>query len=240
MAPRNRNPKAFSGLVREFYANAGDGLQTDTTIVRGVEVSFSTADINAYYGLEDHRTIDYYHRELRLSRLTGDRLNEIARSFHPEAIWNIAHGLPAHIDYHYFRQRDGALLDFIKAKLTPFSHKGNVHRDKVLLAYCIKKRRTINMGAIINRSICEIASSDKKSRYPAPAPEQFDMQEFIRSGNEVHWFVGTSMYQHSREAQGLPPHFPPPPPWFQDPQYVPDFYSQHYPPPPPPDDADHQ
>jgi len=75
---------------------------------------------------------------------------------------------------------------------------------------------------------------------PTPAPEQFDMQEFIRRGNEVHWFVGTSMYQHNRAAQGLPPHFPPPPPWFQDPQYVPDFYSQHYSPPPPPDDVDHQ
>nr|GMC98390.1 uncharacterized protein LOC109169324 [Ipomoea batatas] len=156
--------EAFSGLVREFYANAGDGIQTNTAIVRGVEVSFSTVDINAYYGTEDHRAIDYYHQDLRLSRLTGEMLNEIARSFHPEATWNIAHGLPAHIDYHYFGQRDRALLDFIKAKLSPYSHKGHVRRDQVLMAYCIKEQHPMNVGAIINQSIRDIASSDRKSR----------------------------------------------------------------------------
>nr|GMC64180.1 uncharacterized protein LOC109169324 [Ipomoea batatas] len=117
---------AFSGLAREFYANVGDGIQTDNAIVRGVEVSFSVEDINAYYGLENHETHDYYHRELRLNRLPADMLGEIARSFHPGAIWNIRQGLPAHIDYHYFGLRDRALLDFIKAKLIPFSHRGNV------------------------------------------------------------------------------------------------------------------
>nr|GMC46586.1 uncharacterized protein LOC109169324 [Ipomoea batatas] len=156
--------EAFSGLVREFDANAGDGIQTNTAIVRGVEVSFSTVDINAYYGTEDHRAIDYYHQDLRLSRLTGEMLNEIARSFHPEATWNIAHGLPAHIDYHYFGQQDRALLDFIKAKLSPYSHKGHVRRDQVLMAYCIKEQHPMNVGAIINQSIRDIASSDRKSR----------------------------------------------------------------------------
>nr|GMC51754.1 uncharacterized protein LOC109169324 [Ipomoea batatas]GMC53455.1 uncharacterized protein LOC109169324 [Ipomoea batatas]GMD53988.1 uncharacterized protein LOC109169324 [Ipomoea batatas] len=281
--------EAFFGLVREFYANAGDGIQTNTAIVRGVEVSFSTADINAYYGTEDHRAIEYYHQDLRLSRLTGDMLNEIARSFHPEATWNIAHGLPAHIDYHYFGQRDRALLDFIKAKLSPYSHKGNVRRDQVLMAYCIKEQHPMNVGAIINQSICDIASSDKKSRCylshpflitelcrlagqipandsedeevgqqaenadmgdpnPMPAqpqiPQQFNMQQFItrqeefmRRNDEINWYVGTSTYQHNQAAQGFTPHFPPPPPWLQDHQYISDYYRPHF--PPLPDDADH-
>nr|GME10361.1 uncharacterized protein LOC109169324 [Ipomoea batatas] len=295
--------EAFSGLVKEFYANAGDGIQTNTAIVRGVEVSFSTVDINAYYGTEDHRAIDYYHQDLRLSRLTGDMLNEIARSFHPEATWNIAHGLPAHIDYHYFGQRDRALLDFIKAKLSPYSHKGHVRRDQVLMAYCIKEQHPMNVGVIINQSIRDIASSDRKSRcylsHPflitelcrlagvpineeqeiklkpltfisphyvqthygqgqIPAndsedeeaaqpqiPQQFNMQQFItrqeefmRRSDEINWYVGTSTYQHNQAALGFTPHFPPPPPWLQDHQYIPDYYRPHF--PPPPDDADHQ
>nr|GMD74688.1 uncharacterized protein LOC109169324 [Ipomoea batatas] len=311
--------EAFSGLVREFYANAGDGMQTNTAIVRGVQVSFSTVDINAYYGTEDHRAIDYYHQDLRLSRLTGEMLNEIARSFHPEATWNIAHGLPAHIDYHYFGQRDRALLDFIKAKLSPYSHKGHVRRDQVLMAYCIKEQHPMNVGAIINQSIRDIASSDRKSRCylshpflitelcrlagvpineeqeiklkpltfisphyvqthygqgqipandsedeeagqqaenadmgdpnPMPAqpqiPQQFNMQQFItrqeefmRRSDEINWYVGTSTYQHNQAALGFTPHFPPPPPWLQDPQYIPDYYRPHF--PPPPDDADQQ
>nr|GMD34253.1 uncharacterized protein LOC109169324 [Ipomoea batatas] len=311
--------EAFSGLVREFYANAGDGMQTNTAIVRGVEVSFSTVDINAYYGTEDHGAIDYYHQDLRLSRLTGDMLNEIARSFHPEATWNIAHGLPAHIDYHYFGQRDRALLDFIKAKLSPYSHKGHVRRDQVLMAYCIKEQHPMNVGAIINQSIRDIASSDRKSRCflshpflitelcrlagvpinedqeikltpltfisphyvqthygqgqipandsedeeagqqaenadmgdpnPMPAqpqiPQQFNMQQFItrqeefmRRSDEINWYVGTSTYQQNQAALGFTPHFPPPPPWLQDPQYIPDYYRPHF--PLPPDDADQQ
>nr|GMC86835.1 uncharacterized protein LOC109169324 [Ipomoea batatas] len=311
--------EAFSGLVREFYANAGDGIQTNTAIVRGVEVSFSTVDINAYYGTEDHRAIDYYHQDLRLSKLTGEMLNEIARSFHPEATWNIAHGLPAHIDYHYFGQQDRALLDFIKAKLSPYSHKGNVRRDQVLMAYCIKEQHPMNVGAIINQSIRDIASLDRKSRCylshpflitelcrlagvpineeqeiklkpltfisphyvqthygqgqipandsedeeagqqaenadmgdpnPMPAqpqiPQQFNMQQFItrqeefmRRSDEINWYVGTSTYQHNQAALGFTPYFPPPPPWLQDHQYIPDYYRPHF--PPPPDDADHQ
>nr|GMD98910.1 uncharacterized protein LOC109169324 [Ipomoea batatas] len=41
---------AFDSIVREFYANAKDGVETHQCIVRGVAVNFSPADINAYYG----------------------------------------------------------------------------------------------------------------------------------------------------------------------------------------------
>nr|GMD93028.1 G-type lectin S-receptor-like serine/threonine-protein kinase At4g27290 isoform X2 [Ipomoea batatas] len=237
-------------------------------------------------------------------RITVGRLNEIARSFHPEAEWNIRSGLLAHMDYTYFSPQDLGILDFIKAKLIPHSHRGNVRKDQILLAYCIKERQTIDVGVLINRSICEIASAEKKSRCflshpflitelcrlagvvintnqevkvqpqnflsqqyiqsrygqgqrpindpgndededhgedepmegaenipqpaapePAQNPQQFEMQEFMRRGDEVHWFVGTSMYQHNRAAQGFAPNFPPPPPWLQDPRYIPEFYS---------------
>nr|GMC89487.1 DDE-type integrase/transposase/recombinase [Ipomoea batatas] len=292
---------ACCSVVKEFYANAGDGLDTNTAIVRGVEVDFSSDAINTYY---------------------VEMLNEIAKTLDAEAEWNIRSGLIAHMDYKYFTPRDRAIIDFIKAKLIPNSHRGYVRRDQVLLTYCIKKGYTIDVGVLINQSIREIITMmvEKKSRStlghpslitelcrnagvpmdnhhevklkpqafitpqyiathyaqaqrpgdadqqeedvamgdpdPMPAqpqfPQQFDMQQFfarqeefmrrqdnfMRRNDEINWYVGTSTYQHNQAAQGFTPHFPPPPPWLQDPQYIPDYYRPHF--PPPPDDADHQ
>nr|GMD86369.1 uncharacterized protein LOC109169324 [Ipomoea batatas] len=309
---------AFDSVVREFYSNAKDRLRRHVCIVRGVEVNFSPRAINAYYGTRDYNGDDHYHRELMPDRITVGRLNEIARSFHPEAEWNIRSGLLAHMDYTYFSPQDRGILDFIKAKLIPHSHRGNVRKDQILLAYCIKERQTIDVGVLINCSICEIASAEKKSRCflshpflitelcrlagvvintnqevkvqpqnflsqqyiqsrygqgqrpindpgndededhgedepmegaenipqpaspePAQNPQQFEMQEFMRRGDEVHWFVGTSMYQHNRAAQGFAPNFPPPPPWLQDPRYIPEFYRSKFLPQPPPEGDNH-
>nr|GMD78650.1 uncharacterized protein LOC109169324 [Ipomoea batatas] len=313
---------ACCSVVKEFYANAGDGLDTNTAIVRGVEVDFSSDAINTYYGTEDYYEDDYYHNDLKMSNLTVEMLNEIVKTFDAEAEWNIRSGLIAHMDYKYFTPRDRAIIDFIKAKLIPNSHRGYVRRDQVLLTYCIKKGYTIDVGVLINQSIREIITMmvEKKSRStlghpslitelcrnagvpmdnhhevklkpqafitpqyiathyaqaqrpgdadqqeedvamgdpdPMPAqpqfPQQFDMQQFfarqeefmrrqdnfMRRNDEINWYVGTSTYQHNQAAQGFTPHFPPPPPWLQDPQYIPDYYRPHF--PPPPDDADHQ
>nr|GLL19527.1 receptor-like protein 12 [Ipomoea trifida] len=313
---------ACCSVVKEFYANAGDGLDTNTAIVRGVEVDFSSDAINTYYGTEDYYEDDYYHNDLKMSNLTVEMLNEIAKTFDAEAEWNIRNGLIAHMDYKYFTPRDRAIIDFIKAKLIPNSHWGYVRRDQVLLTYCIKEGYTIDVGVLINQSIREIITMmvEKKSRStlghpslitelcrnagvpmdnhhevklkpqafitpqyiathyaqaqrpgdadqqeedvamgdpdPMPAqpqfPQQFDMQQFfarqeefmrrqdnfMRRNDEINWYVGTSTYQHNQAAQGFTPHFPPPPPWLQDPQYIPDYYRPHF--PPPPDDADHQ
>nr|GMD08596.1 uncharacterized protein LOC109169324 [Ipomoea batatas] len=313
---------ACCSVVKEFYANAGDGLDTNTAIVRGVEVDFSSDAINTYYGTEDYYEDDYYHNDLKMSNLTVEMLNEIAKTFDAEAEWNIRSGLIAHMDYKYFTPRDRAIIDFIKAKLIPNSHRGYVRRDQVLLTYCIKEGYTIDVGVLINQSIREIITMmvEKKSRStlghpslitelcrnagvpmdnhhevklkpqafitpqyiathyaqaqrpgdadqqeedvamgdpdPMPAqpqfPLQFDMQQFfarqeefmrrqdnfMRRNDEINWYVGTSTYQHNQAAQGFTPHFPPPPPWLQDPQYIPDYYRPHF--PPPPDDADHQ
>ncbi|XP_019173743.1 PREDICTED: uncharacterized protein LOC109169324 [Ipomoea nil] len=153
---------AFGTVVREFYANAKDGLQNNVCIVRGVQVDFSCAAINAYYGTIDHHGDDYYHRDLSVGMISRVWLNNIALSFNPAAEWNIRSGLASHMDYKYFQPSDRAILDFIKAKLIPHSHKGNVRRDQVLLAYCIKEHKTIDIGAIINRNIRETA--DVKGR----------------------------------------------------------------------------
>nr|GMC98019.1 uncharacterized protein LOC109169324 [Ipomoea batatas] len=285
---------ACCSVVKEFYANVGDGMNTNTAIVRGVEVDFSSDAINTYYGTEDYYEDDYYHNDLKMSNLTVEMLNEIAKTFDAEAEWNIRSGLIAHMDYKYFTPRDRAIIDFIKAKLIPNSHRGYVRRDQVLLTYCIKEGYTIDVGVLINQSIREIITMmvEKKSRsilghpylitelcknawaqrpgdadqqeedvamgdpnrMPAQLqiPQQFDMQQFfarqeefrrrqdnfMRRNDEINWYVGTSTYQHNQAAQGFTPHFPPPPPWLQDPQYIPDYYRPHF--PPPPDDDDHQ
>nr|GMC73484.1 uncharacterized protein LOC109169324 [Ipomoea batatas] len=278
--------EAFSGLVREFYANAGDGMQTNTAIVRGVEVSFSTKLLGTLH--MDCQPI------LIIITLDNETVHSLTLS-----------------------KQSLVLIDFIKAKLSPYSHKGHVRRDQVLMAYCIKEQHPMNVGAIINQSIRDIASSDRKSRCflshpflitelcrlagvpineeqeikltpltfisphyvqthygqgqipandsedeeagqqaenadmgdpnPMPAqpqiPQQFNMQQFItrqeefmRRSDEINWYVGTSTYQQNQAALGFTPHFPPPPPWLQDPQYIPDYYRPHF--PPPPDDAD--
>nr|GMC68872.1 hypothetical protein Iba_chr03aCG1320 [Ipomoea batatas] len=90
-------------------------------------------------------------------------------------------------------------------------------------------------------------NADMGDPNPMPAqpqiPQQFNMQQFItrqeefmRRSDEINWYVGTSTYQQNQAALGFTPHFPPPPPWLQDPQYIPDYYRPHF--PPPPDDAD--
>nr|GMD14264.1 uncharacterized protein LOC109169324 [Ipomoea batatas] len=326
---------AFAAVVREFYANAKDGPRNNVCIVRGVEVNFSPQAINAYYGTRSYNGEDYYHNELMPDRITVGALNEIARTFHRDAEWNVRGETIAHMNYAYFTPQDRGILDFIKAKLIPHSHRGSVRRDQVLLAYCIKERQTIDVGALINRSICDIASSDKKShcplghpflitelcrlagvpmdphleikvhpqcflsqqyiqsRYgheqmpvndpddeeneeqahdeamedPAPAahapnqfPPQYNMEQYfarqeefmrrqeefmtrhegyMRRNDDINWFVGTSAHQHNLAAQGFTPQFPPPPPWLQDPQFIPAYYSSQSPPPPSPE-GDHQ
>nr|GMC95742.1 uncharacterized protein LOC109169324 [Ipomoea batatas] len=127
---------AFDSIVREFYANVKDGVETHQCIVRGVAVDFSPTAINAYYGTTDHGGYDYYHRDLRLGRITQADLDNIAHSFHHNA----------------------------GAKLIPNSHRGNVKRDLVFLTYCIKEQRTIDIGRLISRSISEIAQAEAKSR----------------------------------------------------------------------------
>nr|GME16883.1 uncharacterized protein LOC109169324 [Ipomoea batatas] len=144
---------ACCSVVKEFYANAGDGMNTNTAIVRGVEVDFSSDAINTYYGTEDYYEDDYYHNDLKMCNLTVEMLNEIAKTFDAEAEWNIRSGLIAHMDYKYFTSRDRAIIDFIKAKLIPNSHRGYVRRDQVLLTYCIKEGYTIDVGVLINQSI---------------------------------------------------------------------------------------
>nr|GMC64413.1 uncharacterized protein LOC109169324 [Ipomoea batatas] len=155
---------AFDSIVREFYANAKDGVETHQCIVRGVGVDFSIAAINAYYGTTDHGGYDYYHRDLRPRRITQANLENIARSFHHDAGWNIRNGVATHMDYRFFFPLDRAIIDFIRAKLIPNSHRGNVKRDLVFLTYCIKEQRTIDIGRLISRSISEIAQTEAKSR----------------------------------------------------------------------------
>nr|GMC66598.1 uncharacterized protein LOC109169324 [Ipomoea batatas] len=155
---------AFDSIVREFYANAKDGVETHQCIIRGVGVDFSIAAINAYYGTTDHGGYDYYHRDLRPRRITQADLENIAHSFHHDAGWNIRNEVAAHMDYRFFFPLDRAIIDFIRAKLIPNSHRGNVKRDLVFLTYCIKEQRTIDIGRLISRSISEIAQTEAKSR----------------------------------------------------------------------------
>nr|GMD55594.1 uncharacterized protein LOC109169324 [Ipomoea batatas] len=54
------------------------------------------------------------------------------------------------------------ILDFIKAKFIPNSHRGNVRRDQVLLTYYIKEQETIDIGKLISQSICENCTSRGK------------------------------------------------------------------------------
>jgi len=98
----------------------------------------------------------------------------------------------------------------------------------------------------------DVAMGDPDPMLAQPQfPQQFDMQQFfarqeefmrrqdnfMRRNDEINWYVGTSAYQHNQAAQGFTPHFPPPPPWLQDPQYIPNYYRPHF--PPPLDNADH-
>jgi len=62
---------------------------------------------------------------------------------------------------------------------------------------------------------------------------------YMRRSDDINWFVGTSAHQHNLAAQGLTPQFPPPPPWLQDPQFIPAYYSAQFPPPPTPE-GNHQ
>nr|GLL31149.1 uncharacterized protein LOC109169324 [Ipomoea trifida] len=155
---------AFDSIVREFYANAKDGVETHRCIVRGVAVDFSPAAINAYYGTTNHRGYDYYHRDLRSGNITQADLDTIARSFHQEAEWNIRNGVAVHMDYRFFFPLDRAITDFVRAKLIPNSHRGNVKRDLVFLTYCIKEHKTIDIGRFISRSISDIAQTEAKTR----------------------------------------------------------------------------
>nr|GMD95424.1 phenylalanine--tRNA ligase alpha subunit, cytoplasmic-like [Ipomoea batatas] len=86
---------AFDSIVREFYANAKDGVETHQCIVRGVAVNFSPAAINAYYGTTNHGGYDYYHKDLRPGNITQADLDNIAHSFHQDAGWNIKNGVAA-------------------------------------------------------------------------------------------------------------------------------------------------
>nr|GMD82604.1 uncharacterized protein LOC109169324 [Ipomoea batatas] len=260
---------AFDSIVYEFYANAKDGVETHQCIVRGVAVDFSPAAINAYYGTTNHGGYDYYHRDLRPGRITQEDLDNIAQSFHHDAGWNIRNGVAAHMDYRFFFPLDRAIIDFIRAKLIPNSHRGNVKRDLVFLTYCIKEQRTIDIGRLISRSISEIAQAEAKSccylGHPSlitklcrlagvPIIENQEVREefmrrhekfmtrhvgYMRRSDDINWFVGKSAHQHNLAAQGLTPQFPPPPPWLQDPQFIPAYYTSQFPPPPPPE-GDHQ
>nr|GMC57947.1 uncharacterized protein LOC109169324 [Ipomoea batatas] len=68
------------------------------------------------------------------------------------------------MDYRFFFPLDRAIIDFIRAKVIPNSHRGNVKRDLVFLTYCIKEQRTIDIGRLISQSISEIAQTEAKSR----------------------------------------------------------------------------
>nr|GMD98884.1 uncharacterized protein LOC109185573 [Ipomoea batatas] len=326
---------ALNYIVREFYANAKDGAETHRCIVRGVAVDFSPTAINAYYGTTNHRGYDYYHRDLRSGNITQADLDTIARSFHQDAEWNIRNEVAVHMDYRFFFPLDRAITDFVRAKLIPNLHRGNVKRDLVFLTYCIKEHKTIDIGRFISRSISDIAQTEAKTRCflghpslitelcrragvpiienqevrlppqlylsqhhiqtrygqghvpvpdpqdaeneeqahgevmedPAPAahapnqfPPQYNMEQYfarqeefmrrqaefmtrheryMRRNDDINWFVGTSAHQHNLAAQGFTPQFPPPPPWLQDPQFIPAYYSSQFPPPPPPE-GDHQ
>nr|GMD27179.1 uncharacterized protein LOC109169324 [Ipomoea batatas] len=113
----------------------------------------------------------------------------------------------------------------------------------------------------------EIQANDEAMEDPAPAahapdhfPPQYNMEQFfarqeefmrrqedfmtrhegyMKRSDDINWFVGTSAHQHNLAVQGLTPQFPPPPPWLQDPQFIPPYYSAQFPPPPPPE-GDHQ
>nr|GMC56763.1 uncharacterized protein LOC109169324 [Ipomoea batatas] len=234
------------------------GVETHQCIVRGVAVDFSPVAINAYYGTTNHGGYDYYHRDLRPGIITQADLDNIAHSFHQDAEWNIRNGVTAHMDYRFFFPLDRAIIDFIRAKLIPNSHRGNVKRDLVVLTYCIKEQRTIDIGRHISRSISEIAQTKAKTRcylgHPSLITElcklagvpiienqevRLPPQSYMRRSDDINWFVGTSAHQHNLAAQGFTPQFPPPPPWLQDPQFIPAYYSAQFSPPPPPE-GDHQ
>nr|GME09355.1 uncharacterized protein LOC109169324 [Ipomoea batatas] len=155
---------AFDSIVREFYANAKDGVETHQCIVRGVAVDFSPTAINAYYGTTNHGGYDYYHRDLRPGNITQADLDNIAHSFHQDVEWNIRNGVAAHMDYIFFLPLDRVITDFIRAKVIPNSHRGNVKRDLVFLTYYIKEQMTIDIGRLISRSISEIAQTEAKTR----------------------------------------------------------------------------
>lgn len=93
--------EAFASVVRQFYDNGKDRPRRNVWIVRGVEVNFSPQAINTYYGTRNYDGEDYYHRELMPGRITVGTLNEISRSFHREAEWNVWSGLIANMNYVY-------------------------------------------------------------------------------------------------------------------------------------------
>nr|GMD44065.1 uncharacterized protein LOC109169324 [Ipomoea batatas] len=261
--------------VKEFYANAGDGINTDTAIVRGVEVDrflFRCNQQILWYGKITMK-IDYYHKDLKTSNLTVELMNEIAKTFDAEAEWNIRHGLTAHNEPQEGHTIDvGVLINqSIKKIITMIDKKTEMqpaHPSLIteLLQVCGVKASSILLPRTTLQHIIphaqrprdadqqeeDVAMGDPDPMLAQPQfPQQFDMQQFfarqeefmrrqdnfMRRNDEINWYVGTSAYQHNQAAQGFTPHFPPPPPWLQDPQYIPNYYRPHF--PPPLDNADH-
>lgn len=141
---------AVTSVVREFYANATESVNFMVK-VRGVNVSYSAAAINAFYELPDIEDDAYSRSE---DNLDPDAILRVVGS--RGATWRFnenPHQLTMESKYMDYEMK--TWHRFVGAKLLPTKHFASIdiHCANLIRALASQGCETINVGRVIQNSI---------------------------------------------------------------------------------------
>ena len=141
-------------LVREFYANY-DPAVPNSIYIRNRSIPFTAEDINRIYNLPDVKDMFFD----TVDDLDDVRLGEILRTLCVEGTtWTRASR--GSMTFPHTSLKPGPLLwyHFLRFRLMPSTHDHVIHRERVVLLYCIVEGLIINVGSIIKQQIGVCAS----------------------------------------------------------------------------------
>lgn len=140
------HPKpAMVSIVQEFYVNAKE-TEGHVVRVRGKEVSYAKAEINAYYKLSemvgDDEFTEYMQKDIDLSEV----IKVLCR---PGAEWKSKEHEAFSFAHKELNRYGKAWYYFLCAKLMSTTQVTDVIHDRVVLLYAIVKGMTIDVGQVI-------------------------------------------------------------------------------------------
>ncbi|KGN46897.1 hypothetical protein Csa_020731 [Cucumis sativus] len=144
---------AVLSIVREFYANMVEG--SSRSFVRGRQVSFDYGTINRYYHLPNFERDEY---DIYASEHVD--VHQIIRELcQPGAEWVINPGEPIRFKSSNLTVSNQVWHKFICAKLLPVAHTSSVTKERAILLYAIATKRSVDVGKVIQKSLCNIRKS---------------------------------------------------------------------------------
>ena len=144
-------------VVREFYANTHFNRLGIVVLVRGKDVSFSSATLRSVLNLPTVANDDF-HRLLHDGADYEALLQEMG---FPGSHWSYSVSNPTkplRVRAYALNRFAHAWYHFIRHNLVPTSQRSEITTGRELLTYCICSGRSIEAGTIIKDFICHRAN----------------------------------------------------------------------------------